>query len=89
MQQHAEQIIPPLQPDWPEVLDPTQPQRRGWYEHLIIQEAIDAALFRDSKDLGITFAPWFNPISIDTIAFIVTMVSPYTPYKHDRLIPYL
>jgi hypothetical protein len=64
-----------MQPNWPEVTDRNQSHRGGWYEHPIIQTAIDTALFRDSNDLGVKFALWFNPIPLEMITLIVTIVS--------------
>lgn len=53
----------------------TYTERKGIYQHPIIQKAINATWFANKVDEGVTFKQFFSPaISIETIALVLTAV---------------
>jgi hypothetical protein len=49
----------------------------GFSEHHIVMATIQDALFEDSKSFGVKFSRYFNPISINLLALVFTMVCCY------------
>ncbi|KAI0282036.1 hypothetical protein BC826DRAFT_881974, partial [Russula brevipes] len=50
-------------------------ERKGLYQNIIIQKAINAAWFAHRNDEGIVFSETFHPIPLPTIALVLTAVS--------------
>ena len=50
-------------------------RRKGIYNHPIIQKAINAMWFKNKRDEGIVYSDLFNPVSVHSIALILTAVS--------------
>ncbi|KAF8469362.1 hypothetical protein DFH94DRAFT_685318 [Russula ochroleuca] len=46
----------------------------GFSEHHIVMATIQDALFEDSKSFGVKFSRYFNPISINLLALVFTMI---------------
>jgi len=51
-----------------------QEEVTGFGEHRIIVDILRDALFDDSKSYGVKYSRYFNPISINLIALVFTMV---------------
>ena len=49
-------------------------KRKGIYNHPIIQKAVNKMWFMNKRDEGIIFQDYFNPLSIPSIALILTAV---------------
>lgn len=49
-------------------------KRKGIYTHPIIQKAVNKMWFKNKRDEGIMYPDFFNPISIPSIALILTAV---------------
>lgn len=47
----------------------------GLYEAKLISEVIQAAFFKNKKAVGVKFKDYFNPITLITIALVITAVS--------------
>ena len=50
-------------------------KRKGIYTHPIIQKAVNKMWFKNKRDEGITYPDYFNPVSVPSIALILTAVS--------------
>ena len=50
-------------------------KRKGIYNHPIIQKAVNKMWFNNKRDEGVLFQDYFNPISVSSIALILTAVS--------------
>ena len=50
-------------------------KRKGIYSHPIIQKAVNKMWFKNKRDEGIMYPDYFNPISVPSIALILTAVS--------------
>ncbi|KAH9831488.1 uncharacterized protein C8Q71DRAFT_715433, partial [Rhodofomes roseus] len=48
--------------------------RKGMYRHPIIQKAVNAMWFANKIDEGIHYSRFFDPISIQTMAFVLTAI---------------
>ena len=57
-------------------------KRKGIYNHPIIQKAVNAMWFKNKRDEGIIFPDLFNPVSVHSIALILTAVSNSVNYFH-------
>lgn len=53
----------------------------GLYETKLISEGIHAAWFNEKKALGVEFSNYFKPISVVTIALVLTAASVLTFYS--------
>ena len=49
-------------------------KRKGIYSHPIIQKVVNKMWFKNKRDEGIMFPNFFNPISVPSIALILTAV---------------
>ncbi|KAI0286189.1 hypothetical protein BC826DRAFT_874380, partial [Russula brevipes] len=49
-------------------------ERKGLYQNIIIQKAINAVWFARRNDEGVVFSKFFHPISLPTIALVLTAV---------------
>jgi hypothetical protein len=58
-----------------QVLSDSDGNRKGIYKHPILQKAVNAMWFKNKRDEGILYADLFNPISVHSIALILTAVS--------------
>ena len=47
----------------------------GIFRNPLIELAIKESFFKNKKDIGVKYANYFNPMPLETIALIVTMVS--------------
>ena len=65
---------------WCQVLSDPDGKRKGIYKHPIIQKAVNAMWFKNKRDEGITYSDLFNPISVNSIALILTAVSDSADY---------
>jgi len=67
----------------------TQPQNQedvtGFGEHRIIIAILQDALFEDTKSYGVKYRHHFNPVSVNLLALVFTMVSP-VPLLHCDVI---
>jgi len=62
---------------WPvESPDPNDPswERKFYYETGVLQQIINATLFRDQDDLGVVFGAWFTPFPFPALALIITIL---------------
>jgi hypothetical protein len=50
-------------------------ERKGLYQNVIIQKAINTAWFAHRNDEGVVFSDSFHPIPLPTIALVLTAVS--------------
>jgi len=57
------------------VLSDDNGRRKGIYNNPIIQKAVNKMWFNNKRDEGIVYQDYFNPISIPSIALILTAVS--------------
>ena len=57
-------------------------KRKGIYKHPIIQKAVNAMWFKNKQDEGIVYSDLFNPVSVHSIALILTAVSDSRDYFH-------
>lgn len=57
-------------------------KRKGIYNHPIIQKAVNAMWFKNKRDEGILYTDLFNPVSVHSIALILTAVSNSWDYFH-------
>ena len=55
--------------------DNGNPKRKGIYNHPIIEKAVNIMWFKNKHDKGILNLDYFNPISIPSIALVLTAVS--------------
>ena len=60
---------------WYQVISGPDGKRKGIYKHPILQKAVNAMWFKNKRDEGIVFPDLFNPISVHSIALILTAVS--------------
>ena len=51
----------------------------GFGEHHIIITILQDALFEDNKSYGVKYKQYFNPISINLLALVFTMVCSLKP----------
>ena len=58
-----------------QVLSDNEGKHKGIYNHPIIQKAVNKIWFKNKRDEGIMFPDYFNPVSIPSIALILTVVS--------------
>ena len=63
-----------------QVLSDENGKRKGIYNHPIIQKAVNKMWFNNRRDEGITYPDYFSPISIPSIALILTAVSFLLPF---------
>ncbi|KAH9910241.1 uncharacterized protein B0H18DRAFT_896253, partial [Fomitopsis serialis] len=63
-----------LKDDYAFVYKLSRTLRKGMYEHPIIQKAINAMWFVNKHDEGVRLYPYFNPISIETFAFVLAAI---------------
>lgn len=54
----------------------------GFAEHRVILDILKDALFEDNKCYGVKYSRYFNPISINTLALVFTMVCPFRSWNH-------
>lgn len=58
----------------------TQSQNReevtGFGEHHVIIDILRDALFEDTKSYGVKYSRYFDPISVNLLALVFTMVRP-------------
>jgi hypothetical protein len=47
----------------------------GFSEHHIIIDILRDALFKDNKSYGVKYHHYFNPVSVNLLALVFTMVS--------------
>src|SRR5882762_1204217 len=57
-----------------QVLSDDNGKRKGIYNHPIIQKAVNKMWFKNKRDEGIIYPDYFNPISVHSIALILTAV---------------
>ena len=58
--------------------------RKGMYQHPIIQKAINAMWFANKHDEGVRFFSYFNPVTIEALAFVLTAVCfMFTLWTHN------
>lgn len=57
------------------MLSDSDGKRKGIYNHPIIQKSINTMWFKNKRDEGITFSNLFNPVSVHSIALVLTAVS--------------
>jgi hypothetical protein len=50
-------------------------KRKGIYNHPIIQKSVNAMWFKNKRDEGIIYFDLFKPVSVHSIALILTAVS--------------
>ena len=55
-------------------------KRKGIYNHPIIQKAVNKIWFNNKRDEGVIYQNYFNPISVPSIALILTAVSFFFVY---------
>ena len=48
----------------------------GFGEHRVVIDILRDALFEDSKSYGVKYNRYFDPISINLLALVFTMVGP-------------
>ena len=60
---------------WCQVLSDPNGKRKGIYNHPILQKAVNAMWFKNKRDEGLVYPDLFNPISVHSIALILTAVS--------------
>jgi Domain of unknown function (DUF6532) len=48
----------------------------GFGEHRVITDILRDTLFKDSKSYGVKYNCYFNPISVNLLALVFTMVHP-------------
>lgn len=58
-----------------QVLSDDTGKRKGIYSHPIIQKAVNKMWFKNKRDEGIIYSDYFNPVSVPSIALILTAVS--------------
>lgn len=58
----------------------------GYYRNELYDFVVKNSFFRGKKDIGMTFNTEFNPIKLETIAYITTLVSTSTFYLTCRLV---
>ena len=46
----------------------------GFGEHHVIIDTLQDTLFEDSKSYGVKYSHYFNPISVNLLALVFTMV---------------
>lgn len=63
-----------------QVLSDENGKRKGIYNHPIIQKAVNRMWFKNKRDEGILNSDYFNPISVPSIALILTAVSIPLPF---------
>ena len=56
-------------------MDPETMERKGMYQHPIIQKAVNVMWFQNKRDEGIRYKDMFKPIPIPAIALVLTAVS--------------
>lgn len=71
--------------EWHQVLSDAEGKRKGIYKHPIIQKAVNAMWFQNKRDEGIVFSDLFDPISVPSIALILTAVSIFPRIYHSIL----
>ena len=50
-------------------------ERKGMYQHPVIQKAVNVMWFQNKRDEGIRFTAMFKPIPVPAIALVLTAVS--------------
>ena len=65
-----------------QVLSDPEGKRKGIYKHPIIQKAVNAIWFQNKRDEGIIYPEHFKPISVPSIALILTAVSKFPRIIH-------
>ena len=50
-------------------------ERKGMYQHPIIQKAVNVMWFQNKQDEGIRYTDTFKPIPVPAIALVLTAVS--------------
>ena len=57
-------------------MHPTQDHESLWglYETKLISEVIQEAFFKNNRAIGVEFQSYFNPITLVTIALVLTAV---------------
>ena len=58
-----------------ELSDEQDGKRKGIYNHPIIQKAVNKMWFKNKWDEGIMYPDYFKPLSVPSIALILTAVS--------------
>ena len=58
-----------------ELLDEQDGKHKGIYNHPIIQKAVNKTWFKNKWDEGIMYPDYFKPLSVPSIALILTAVS--------------
>ena len=61
-------------------IDSETDERKGMYQHPIIQKAINIMWFQNKRDEGVQFTNMFKPIPIPTIALALTAVCIFIIY---------
>jgi hypothetical protein len=68
---------------WCQVLSDSEGKRKGIYKHPILQKAVNAMWFKNKRDEGIVYPDLFSPISVPSIALILTAVSKFQRLFHE------
>ncbi|KAG6804848.1 hypothetical protein H0H92_002022, partial [Tricholoma furcatifolium] len=55
------------------ILKDDNDQRKGLYQHKIIQRAVNKMWFQNKRDEGVIFSALFNPMPVPAIALILTV----------------
>ena len=53
-----------------------QEEAMGFGEHRVVIDILRDALFEDTKSYGVKYSRYFNPVSINLLALVFTMVCP-------------
>ena len=68
-----------------QVLSDENGKRKGIYSNPIIQKAVNKLWFNNKRDEGVIYQDYFNPISIPSIALILTAVGFFIFFSSDKL----
>jgi hypothetical protein len=55
--------------------------RRGLYKNPLIQKVLNVMWFRNRQDEGVVYDNYFQPIKVETLALVLTVVSVLSVYK--------
>ena len=58
-------------------------QAKNIYKHPILQKAINTMWFKNKRDEGVVYPDLFSPISVPSIALILTAVSKFQRLFHE------
>ena len=57
-------------------LSQNQEEVTGFGEHRVIIDILQDALFEDGKSYSVKYSCYFNPVSVNLLALVFTMVGP-------------